>query len=152
MASTGSLYNHSRLTRQLLRRHRKHPASFSLQLHPTWIRFEDSAGKLLLEEPVNHEADALNSFGTDTLGGPSTSALVGSGRADGSSAAKNGRSTTPGKELLRCIRDQQLPNCMLDILDIRGIPFFEGTCTDSGWAPLAQAVQEEISGAVRPPN
>ncbi|PWN30314.1 hypothetical protein BDZ90DRAFT_229331 [Jaminaea rosea] len=104
MASTGSLYNHSRITRQMLRRHRRSPASFYLHLHPAWIRFEDAKGRLILEEPI-----------TAPVAGPSR--LAGQ---DG------GLTLTPGKELLRCIRDQQLPNYMLDLLDARRIPFYEG--------------------------
>lgn len=107
MATTGSVYNHSRQTRQLLKRNRKNPASFYLHLHPTWFRFEDAKGRLLLEEPISEGA---------AVAGPSRL------------ASTSGKANTPGKELLRCIRDQQLPNFMLDVLDLRRIPFYDGEC------------------------
>lgn len=124
MASTGSVYNHSRLKRQILRRHRKHPASFYLQLHPTWVRFEDSKGRVLLEETVVHASESIDGFDGETVAGPSR--LVRSRVGTGSSAATGSRSLTPAKELLRCVRDQHLPSYMLDILDLKRIPFFEG--------------------------
>lgn len=102
MATTGSLYNWSRSTRQILKRNRKSPASFYLHLHPAWFRFEDAKGRLLLEEPIPDDGGSI--------AGPS----------------RGGKTMTPGRELLKCIRDQTLPNYALDVLDLRRIPFFDG--------------------------
>ncbi|CAO1628311.1 unnamed protein product [Parajaminaea phylloscopi] len=128
MASTGSVYNHSRLTRQILRRHRKHPASFYLQLHPTWIRFEDSKGRTFLEEPIVPDPDSIADYAAEPIAGPSSLPLSASrsGESGALPAASGNRPSTPGKELLRCIREQQLPTGMLDILDNKRVPFFEG--------------------------
>jgi len=40
MATSASVYNYERTTRQILKRHRKDPASFILHLHPQFMRFE----------------------------------------------------------------------------------------------------------------
>lgn len=117
MASTGSHYNRSRLNRQILRRHRKHPASFCLHLRPQSIRFEDAKGRLLLEEPIypDSSSSAVGGYaGSNATAGPS--------RLGGTMSS----AATPGKELLKCIRNEELPNHMLDVLDARKVQFFEG--------------------------
>lgn len=134
MASTGSLYNHSRITRQMLRRHRRSPASIYLHLHPAWIKFEDAKGRLILEEPITAGLE-----GGMAVAGPSR---LGGGE-DGPAVL------TPGKELLRCIRDQQLPNYMLDLLDARRIPFYEGECV---WRREAGAWLTSLLAATRLPH
>ncbi|WFD26739.1 Transcription factor spt20 [Malassezia nana] len=40
MATSASVYNYERTTRQILKRHRKDPASFSLHIHAQFLRFE----------------------------------------------------------------------------------------------------------------
>lgn len=40
MATSASVYNYERTTRQILKRHRKDPASFILHLHAQFMRFE----------------------------------------------------------------------------------------------------------------
>ena len=40
MATSASVYNYERTTRQILKRHRKDPASFSVHIHPQFLRFE----------------------------------------------------------------------------------------------------------------
>ncbi|CAO1618596.1 unnamed protein product [Sympodiomycopsis kandeliae] len=102
MATTASVYNYSRLTRQILKKNRKHTPSLTLHLHPTWFRFEDAKGRLIFEEPVS----------PPDLPGPST--------------YRAPRVMTPGKELLRCIRDHKLPDDVLSVLDARRTPFYDG--------------------------
>ena len=40
MATTASVYNYERTTRQILKRHRKDAASFVIHLHAQFMRFE----------------------------------------------------------------------------------------------------------------
>lgn len=40
MATSASVYNYERTTRQILKRHRKDPASFSVHIHAQFLRFE----------------------------------------------------------------------------------------------------------------
>ena len=40
MATSASVYNHERTTRQILKRHRKDPASLVVHLHAQYMRFE----------------------------------------------------------------------------------------------------------------
>lgn len=53
MATSASVYNYERTTRQILKRHRKDPASFVIHIHPQFMRFEKQvrgcayAGRLL---------------------------------------------------------------------------------------------------------
>lgn len=105
MPSTPSIYNHSRTTRQILKRHRRQTPSFTLHLHPSWFRFEDPKGRLLLEEAIPDEQLLLHAPGP---------------------SRHRPTPMTPGKELLSCIRDQRVPNLILPVLDARRIPFFEG--------------------------
>lgn len=111
MPSTPSLYNHSRTTRQILKRHRRQTPSFTLHLHPSWFRFEDPKGRLLLEEAIPDEQLLSHAPGP---------------------SRHRPAPMTPGKELLSCIRDQRVPNLILPILDARRIPFFEGETAHVG--------------------
>lgn len=52
MATTASVYNTSRTTRQILRRHRKYKASLILHLHNNHFRFERQNGMFLFDSPV----------------------------------------------------------------------------------------------------
>ncbi|CBQ68608.1 conserved hypothetical protein [Sporisorium reilianum SRZ2] len=52
MATTASVYNTSRTTRQILRRHRKDKPSLILHLHNHHFRFERQNGMFLFDSPV----------------------------------------------------------------------------------------------------
>lgn len=52
MATTASVYNTSRTTRQILRRHRKDKPSLILHLHNNHFRFERQNGMFLFDSPV----------------------------------------------------------------------------------------------------
>lgn len=71
---------------------------------------------MILEEAIPEDASSSSS-----LAGPSRLPVHGVGKAD-----PRKHPMTPGRELLRCIRDQKVPNMMLDVLDMRKIPFYEG--------------------------
>lgn len=49
MATSASVYNYQRTVRQILKRHRKEPASFVVHIHPQFMRFERQDGCFLFE-------------------------------------------------------------------------------------------------------
>ncbi|PKI85185.1 hypothetical protein MVES1_001029 [Malassezia vespertilionis] len=49
MATTASAYNFQRTTRQILKRHRKDPASFIMHIHQHFMRFEKQDGCFMME-------------------------------------------------------------------------------------------------------
>lgn len=49
MATSASVYNYQRTVRQILKRHRKDPASFIVHIHPQFMRFEKQDGCFLFE-------------------------------------------------------------------------------------------------------
>lgn len=56
MATSASVYNHERTTRQILKRHRKDPASITLHVYPQYMRFERQDGFFLYEAPAKVSA------------------------------------------------------------------------------------------------
>lgn len=49
MATSASVYNYQRTVRQILKRHRKDPASFVVHIHPQFMRFEKQDGCFMFE-------------------------------------------------------------------------------------------------------